>query len=188
REAYDSQNRLSGDASSRVRYFATMGLGKLGRREALPAIFAMLRDNADKDPYLRHAGVMALNWIGDIDALLAAGKDNFPAIRMSALLALRRLQRNEIAVFLNDADPAIVLEAARAINDQPINGAMADLAPLIEKPTASEPLLRRVLNANFHFGTGESAKALAGFAARGDAEENMRVERSEERRVGEEGR
>src|SRR5206468_7922975 len=90
-KAYDGLIKLSGDASPRVRYFATLGLGKLRGREALPAIFAMLRDNADKDPYLRHAGVMALNWIGDIDALLAAAKDSSSAIRMSALLALRRL-------------------------------------------------------------------------------------------------
>jgi quinoprotein glucose dehydrogenase len=179
-KAYDGLTKLSGDASPRVRFFATLGLGKLGRREALPAIFTMLRDNADKDPYLRHAGVMALNRIGDIDSLLAAAKDHSFAIRLGALLALRRLQRGEIAIFLNDADPAIVLEAARAINDEPINGAMPDLAGLIEKPTASEPLLRRVLNANFHFGTRESAKALAGFAARGEAEENMRVEALEE--------
>src|SRR5437867_1427606 len=81
-KAYNGLIKLSGDASSRVRYFAIMGLGKLGSREALPAIFAMLRDNADKDPYLRHAGVMALNWIGDIDALLAAAKDRSSAIRL----------------------------------------------------------------------------------------------------------
>ena len=179
-KAYDALIKRSSDASPRVRFFAAMGLGKLGRREALPAIFAMLRDNADKDPYLRHAGVMALKWIGDVGALLAAAKDASSAVRLGALLALRRLQRGEIAIFLKDADPAIVLEAARAINDEPINGAMPDLAGLIEKPTASEPLLRRVLNANFHFGTRESAKALAGFAARGDVEENMRAEALEE--------
>jgi quinoprotein glucose dehydrogenase len=179
-KAYDGLIKLSGDASPRVRFFTAMGLGKLGRREALPAVFAMLRDNADKDPYLRHAAVMALNWIGDIDALLAAAKDSSSAIRLGAVLALRRMQRGEIALFLKDADPAIVLEAARAINDEPINGAMADLAGLIENPTASEPLLRRVLNANFHFGTRDSAKALAGFATRGEVEENMRVEALEE--------
>jgi len=179
-KAYDGFVKLSSDANSRVRFYAALGLGKLGRREAFPAIFAMLRDNADKDPYLRHAGVMALSWIGDIGTLLAAANDRSTAIRMGALLALRRLQRGEIAVFLNDADPAIVLEAARAINDAPINGAMQDLAALIEKPTASEPLLRRVLNANFHFGTRESAKALAAFAARGESEENMRIEALEQ--------
>src|SRR5204862_481063 len=56
------------------------------------------------------------------------------------------------------------------------NGVMPDLAGLIEKRTTSEPLLRRVRNANFHFGTRDSAKALAGFAARRDGEENRRVE------------
>jgi len=154
---------------------------------------------------------------------------------MGALLALRRLQRDEIAVFLRDSDPAVVLEAARAINDEPINGALRELAALISdggahaagvpvaaarrdepgasvhqanaaspgsrssaigslggppsdargpralpKDAYSEPLLRRVLNANFHFGTKESAKALATFAARSDAAENMRVEALEE--------
>ncbi len=178
--AHDRLIKLLGDASSRVRFFAALSLGKLGRREALPAIFAMLRENADQDPYLRHAGVMALTWIDDIDSLLAAAKDSSSAVRLGALLAVRRLQRSEIAMFLNDNAPAIVLEAARAINDEPINGAMPDLAALIAKPTTSEPLLRRVLNANFHVGTTDSARALAAFAAREDAAENMRTEALDE--------
>src|SRR5207244_5667441 len=85
-----------------------------------------------------------------------------------------------------------------------INGAMHDLARLISRDTLlrvsgptetsedqgrgaphsypgwQEALLRRVLNANFHFGTMESAKALAAFAARSDAAENMRAEALEE--------
>ena len=191
--AYEGLIKLLNDASPRTRFFAAMSLGKLGRREALPAIYAMLRENADQDPYLRHAGVMALTWIGDTDALPAAAKASSSAVRMAALLAMRRLHRDEIAVFLNDTDPAIVLEAARAINDEPINGAMHDLARLISRDTLlrvsgptetsedqgrgaphsypgwQEALLRRVLNANFRFGTMESAKALAAFAARSDA-------------------
>ena len=178
--AYDGLLKLLGDASPRARFFAAMGLGKLGRREALPAIFAMLRENADKDPYLRHAGVMALTGINDMDALVIAAKDNSSAIRMGALLAMRRLRRAEIAVFLKDADPALVLEAARAINDEPINGAMRELAALIDKPIRDEAILRRVLNANFHYGTAQSAAALAGYAAHSDAVENMRVEALEE--------
>jgi quinoprotein glucose dehydrogenase len=179
-KAYDALVKLLSDTGPRVRFFAATSLGKLGRREALPAIFAMLRLNADEDPYLRHAGVMALAWIGDMDALVAAAKDSSSSVRMGALLAMRRLRRAEIAIFLNDSEAPIVLEAARAINDEPINGAMPELAALIAKPTASEPLLRRVLNANFRFGTAESAKALAAFSARGDAPENMRAEALEE--------
>jgi hypothetical protein len=32
----------------------------------------MLRENADRDPYLRHAGVMALQWIGSREAVESA--------------------------------------------------------------------------------------------------------------------
>src|SRR5256886_6446851 len=90
--AYDGLIKLLSDASPRTRFFAAMSLGKLGRREALPAIYAMLRENADQDPYLRHAGVMALTWIGDTDALLAAAKASSSAVRLAALLAMRRLR------------------------------------------------------------------------------------------------
>ena len=38
-------------------------------------------------------------------------------------LVLRRLRSPQIAQFLNDPDPRIVLEAARAINDEPIEAA-----------------------------------------------------------------
>jgi len=170
--AYDGLIKLLADSSARVRFFAAMSLGKLGKREAIPAIETMLRQNADKDPYLRHAGAMALTWIGDVDALIEAGKDESSSVRMGALLAMRRLQRDEIAMFVRDPDPFVVLEAARAINDEPVNGAAQNLAMLIsETPNYAstaeekEALLRRVLNANFHVGTTQTAKALAGYAA-----------------------
>ncbi|HWY76030.1 MAG TPA: HEAT repeat domain-containing protein, partial [Verrucomicrobiae bacterium] len=187
------------DASPRVRFFAAMSVGKFGRTDALPELYALLRRNADEDPYLRHAAVMGLTRIGDVDALLAASHDASPAVRMGVLLALRRLQRPEIAMFLHDSNPTLVLEAARAINDEPINGAIKELAALIDSPALNrfiggepilpgnapkegaeqlglEALLRRVLNANFHFGSAETAQALATFAARADAPANMRTE------------
>src|SRR5262249_2283559 len=185
--AYDGLIKLLTDSSARVRFFAAMSLGKLGKREAIPAIESMLRQNADKDPYLRHAGAIALTWIGDVDALINAGKDESSSVRMGALLAMRRLQRDEIAMFLHNPDPFIVLEAARAINDEPINGAAQDLAMLIsETPKFAstveekEALLRRVLNANFHVGTTQTARALACYAARKDAPDNMRAEALEQ--------
>jgi quinoprotein glucose dehydrogenase len=202
--AYDGLIKLLTDSFPRVRFFAATSLGKLGKREAIPAILSMLRENADKDPYVRHAGAMALTWIGDVDALIDAGKDESSSVRMGALLAMRRLQRDEIAMFLHDRDPFVVLEAARAINDEPINGAAQDLAALITNPPnfpsaaatnapdnspsgrtslvggQEEALLRRVLNANFHVGTTQTAKALAGYAARKDAPDNMRAEALEQ--------
>jgi quinoprotein glucose dehydrogenase len=68
------------------------------------------------------------------------------------------------------------LEAARAINDEPINAALPELAALIGQPLQSEHLLRRVLNANFRLGQAETAKALAQFASRTNAPEASRAE------------
>ena len=76
------------DPSERVRFYAAMGVGKVGKGDAA-AIFAMLKENADKDAVLRHAGVWALATIGDVKGILVAGNDSSAAVRMGALLALR---------------------------------------------------------------------------------------------------
>jgi quinoprotein glucose dehydrogenase len=167
---------LMRDPQSRVRFFAAMALGKLGRKEATPALLHMLRDNADRDAFLRHAGVMALSGIGDREALHEGAKDSSAAVRLAVLLTYRRLASALVAGFLNDADPRLVLEAARAINDVPISAAMPHLAALSSRTGMSEPLLYRVLNAHFRLGKEENARALAAMAARQDVPWAVRVE------------
>ena len=175
--AYDALASAVKDPDGRVRFFAAMSLGKLGRNEAVPAIAQMLRDNRDEDPYLRHAGVMALARINDLAQIVSLGRDESSAVRLAALLALRRLERPEIETFLADADPRLVLEAARAINDASIQSGLPALARLLEKSaTSGDPLVRRVLNAQFRIGSGESAVALAQFSKSQDAREARRVE------------
>src|SRR5262249_19244162 len=71
------------DKESRVRFFAAQGLARVGTDgDALKAVTAMLRDNDDKDAFLRHTGVMALAACRDRDALLKAGDDPSAAVRM----------------------------------------------------------------------------------------------------------
>jgi quinoprotein glucose dehydrogenase len=164
------------DPDLRVRFFAAEGLGKLGNKKAVAPLLAMLRENADSDPFLRHAGVMGLVGTADPTALQAAARYNSRSVRMGALLAMRRLRLPGITVFLHDADALIVLEAARAINDVPINDAMPQLAALIDKPTQSEPLDWRVINANFRIGKEENATALAAYATQSGATETVRGE------------
>ncbi|MBI4661959.1 MAG: HEAT repeat domain-containing protein [Verrucomicrobia bacterium] len=189
-EALEPLARLLQDPSPRVRMFAAFGLGKLGRQEATEPILQMLRDNADRDPFLRHAGVMALVWLNDMNALVAAAKDSSASVRMGVLLAMRRLARPEIAMFLYDPNPALVLEAARAIYDLPIESAWSQLAVLVNsqsklrnaKAEASgtvelrTPVLRRALCANFRLGKLENALALADFSARREFPEGLRAE------------
>jgi quinoprotein glucose dehydrogenase len=164
------------DDSVRVRFFAATALGRVGGPGAVQALVAMLAQNENQDAYLRHAGVMGLMGSATVADLQELGKDARPAVRMGAVLAMRRLERPEIAQFLKDADSKIVAEAARAINDVPIQGAMPALAGLITEKGLADLVWYRVLNANFRLGTPETARALAQFVGRSDAPEKMRVE------------
>jgi quinoprotein glucose dehydrogenase len=174
--AFDALVTLLKDPEPRVRLFAALSLGKLGRVEAVGPVVEMLRGNADRDPFLRHAGVMALTASADASALRAATRDRSAAVRMGALLALRRRENPEVAQFLDDPEPRLVVEAARAIYDVPIPAALPRLAALIGRPGLAPPLLLRVLNAHFRLGRPENASALAAFAARADAPEALRAE------------
>src|SRR4029077_10213117 len=108
--AYDSFVRLLEDPSPRVRFFAAMGLGHVGKKEAVAPLLAMLARAEDKDPYIRHAGGFGLAGCGDTAALVKASKNPSFGARVGALLALRRMGRWEVASFLHDSDPRIVLE------------------------------------------------------------------------------
>ena len=176
-KAYAGLVKLTSDPDLHTRAIGTIALGKLGRRESVPAVFAMLRENDNKDPHLRHAGVMALLGANDMDALLAAISDPSPGVRMALVIAFRRLGNEAVASFLTDSNEKIALEAVRAVNDVPVSGAMRQLAGLIGKPMKdNEPLVRRVVNANYRFGTKDTAVALASFAAKSDASNNGRAD------------
>jgi quinoprotein glucose dehydrogenase len=190
-ESLDKLLPLLKDGSLRVRHVAAIAIGKIGRPPAIAPILEMLRENDDKDSVVRHSAVMALAGSGDPIAILAAAADGSPAVRMGALLALRRLETPQLAKFLHDPDPRLVLEAARAIHDLPIEAAVPELAQLVNQPIVADAaakdrisqefdgrdaLLRRVLNANFRLGTSGNARAVAHFAARSDVPEAMRIE------------
>lgn len=162
--------------SPRVRLQAALALGKLKERKAVPALLQVLDQNNNQDRYLRHAASTALAWIGSVEPLIAAAKSDSPGIRMGALLALRRLERSEISAFLNDSEPLIATEAARAINDLPISGAMAELASLQSRSPISVELARRIVNANYREGTRESAKRLTALSLEPAFPEVARVE------------
>ncbi|TDJ71257.1 MAG: glucose dehydrogenase, partial [Planctomycetota bacterium] len=118
----------------RARLFAAMALGKLGRTESIGPVAQMLRAADDGDPWLRYAGIFALGSMADQAAVLALADDASAAVRRAVLVVLRRHERPEVARFLDDPDPSIVAEAARAIYDVPILSAMEALAVRLERP------------------------------------------------------
>lgn len=174
--AFDGLIKGLRNPEERTSMFAAEALGKLGRPETFAQLALMIREAGDHDPNLRHAYVDALLGLHDDEALKQAARHDAGAVRMAAVLALRQLRRPELAQFLEDDEPALVLEAARAIHDENVTDALPPLAALIEKPQLSEALMVRVLNANFRVGQPANAAALANFAAREDAAEVLRID------------
>ncbi len=190
---YSNYSRVIEDPHPRVRFYGALWLGKTvarGYHEIQTAdgseqlanlrntspIFEMIRQNADDDAYLRHAGVMALTWINDLPSLVDRVDDRSPAVRLAAVLALRRLQRPEVSAYLNDSEPQIVLEAARAIYDLGLAEALPQLAAMTRQQGVSVAVLRRALHALFRLGKTENAAFLVAFAENPQADEGLRVE------------
>jgi quinoprotein glucose dehydrogenase len=177
-EAGDSLIAQLKDTSPRVAFFAAQSLGKLARGDAASALLERARTNEDRDLTLRHALVMGLVGGRNFEALHAAVRDPSASVRLTTLLALRRLSDPAIAQFLTDSDSFLVAEAARAINDAPITAAQAALAAQIARPNFGEDRLfaLRVLNANARTGGAAQAEALAQVAADGQQREDLRAE------------
>lgn len=140
--AGEALRELLRDDSPRVRFFAAMALGRLRHKDAIDDLITMIWENADRDVYLRHAGVMALHGMNDLDRVLEYIADESPAVRLAVLLVLRRSGDARLADFLADPEERLVTEAARAINDLPIDAATPALAALL-KPASAEALEAR---------------------------------------------
>ena len=157
------------DESPRMRMFAALELGKRKPPAAVDALVKMLVANNDADPVLRFAGIAGLAGCASPEALAAMATHQSRAVRLAAVVALRRLSSPLVGKYLGDRDPLVVLESARAIHDVPIVEAFPALAELMKQPVPEgengDALFRRVLNANFHLGSIDRARRLANFAA-----------------------
>ena len=169
---------LLADAAPRVQFFAAEALGRIAFKPAQAPIVAMLAQNADKDVYLRHAGSVALASIGDGTGLEGLAQHESAAVRLAAVVALRRMGHAGVARFLADADERIVTEAARAINDDGgIEAAVPALAAALKETRfKSEPLLRRAISANLRTGSNEAAERVAAFATDASRASRLRIE------------
>jgi len=166
KEAGEELLPLLKDENSRARFFAAEALGRIAYEPAINAIIELLRSNNDEDNYIRHAGSLALARIGKTEPIVALSNDPSRAVRIAAVVALRRMQHPDIAVFLKDADEYIVTEAARAINDDlSIDGALPALGDVLaDHRFKSEALIRRAINANLRVGTDKAMQNLIDYA------------------------
>jgi quinoprotein glucose dehydrogenase len=185
---------LLADASARVRFQAAMAVGKSSDLTQVENVVAMLAENDNKDPFLRHAGAFALRKVATSDMTRIVGKQASAAVRLAVVIAMRAslldtvagigmdnpkgvMRRGTIStiasgnivlnLMLADKDPAVVSEAAWALHDtRPQDGVCLGLASLLEKnPNASEPALRRSITATRRVGADQNLEALVKFAA-----------------------
>lgn len=153
------------DKENRVRFFAALSLGKIGYKPAFEPLCAMLAENNDQDPILRHGGVMGLVGCATAQEIAAKAAGTPVALRGAAAVALRRLKSPLVAEFLKDADETVVLDAARAIHDVPIETAMPALAAVTANPAIKDTnILGRAINARYRLGGSENAQALVALA------------------------
>ncbi|MEX2591316.1 MAG: HEAT repeat domain-containing protein [Anditalea sp.] len=166
------------DGHSRVRFFAAEALGRIGHEPAISGLVELLASNNDGDAYIRHAASLALARMGKAEPVLALAGHPSAAVRLGAVLALRRMSLPGIARFLEDEDEYIVTEAARAINDDfSIEGALPALGNVLRDPRfTDEALLRRAINANLRVGSGEALQNLIDYSGLESAPLAMRTE------------
>ncbi len=166
------------DNSGRARFFAAEALGRIAYEPAIKPVIAMLEANNDEDAYLRHAGSLALARIGKAEPLVALSGHSSRALRIAAVVALRRMRNPGIAAFLQDADEFVVTEAARAINDDlSIPDALPALGDVLRNTRfTNEALLRRAINANLRVGSEKAMQNLIAYAQREDSPAPMRAE------------
>ena len=176
--AADTLTRLLEDDSPRVRMLAAQALGRIGHGPAHDDLVEMLAANANEDAHLHHAGTIALARIGNVEALGGLADHPSRAVRLAAVVALKRLEAPAVARFLDDEASTVVTNAARAINDDTfIEEALPDLARTLDRtPVGSEPLVRRAINASLYSGRPADAERLARFAGRTAVDAELRAE------------
>ncbi len=162
----------------RVQFFATEALGRTMNKKAIQPILDMLEKNNDEDTWLRHCGAIALSRIGDPQPLVNLAHHESEALRIVAVVALRRMQNSGVSQFLDDQQEYIVTEAARAINDDySIEQSLPDLANLLIKNRfTDEALVRRAINANLRVGKADNLRTLTKYTTNKTAPPEMRAE------------
>lgn len=181
---------LLSDESPRVQSLAAIAIGKLGNPQAVVSLAEIIIRNANSDPWLRHGAVMGMAGSASpqlITRYIEEGAS--PALQLAGVLALRMQKAPELKNFLTKSrmDPLVLAEAARAVNDVPVEEATQDLAALLAnaeliseaapilKPSGNnedaafrnkvEPILIRSINAAYRLGGPANAKALAQLAS-----------------------
>ena len=171
---------LLNDTSARVRFEAAIAIGKLKSHDDFNAVTEFIKTNNNRDRYLRHAGIYALQHIakqpGELTALSGS---NSPAVRLAAVVALRRLHSPELDAFLQDPDPNVQDETIRAIDDLDLvelKKRSVTLLDQVDTRSWQPMILRRLVNHAYRNGTSEDAQRIVRIIANPKIDQGVREE------------
>ena len=187
---------LCSDKSAIVRAQASLGLGKIGDESSIEAIKTMIVENGNRDPIVRHGGIMAIRGIaikehekGESSFIDALATSESAFVRLATVVALRKQYQYNVLNggdntyvirlldrLVGDDDAVVALDAARAVHDLQMDEGMDTLAKLVGKSRLSEHLIRRAISANNRIGDKESAIRLANFAANSDYDADRKLD------------
>ncbi len=157
------------DPSLRVRSFAALAAARLGAEKHLPEVLAMLKQNADADPVLRHAGSYAIDRLCKTpEALDAVAKDDNASVRLAVVITLRRRLDPSTARFVKDKSTIVADEAIRAVHDLGLEAGRPAVAALIDDLGSREWttfMLRRLTHSAFRLGGEKNAGRVVAIAA-----------------------
>ena len=163
--------------SAIIKAAGCMALGLLGSDESISEIVKVLSDNENRDPILRHAGIMGLAGVKDYAKLGLLRSNPNEAVRLAAVVALRKQANPIVFEFLSDSSAKVQKEAVRAIHDvQQLHSQLPALAELAISSDTDDAVVGRVLNASFRLGREVDAVRLANFAARSTCKDAFRIE------------
>ncbi len=155
---------LLSDTSDRVRFEAAIAIGKLKSQRDFDAVTDFIKANNNRDVYLRHAGIYALQHIvRQPNELAALSKSDSSAVRLAAVVALRRMNSPELKTFLQDTDPKVQDETIRAIDDLDmveLKKLSSTLLDKVDQRSWKPMILRRLVNHAYRNGTLEDAQRI----------------------------
>lgn len=174
--------RLLEDPSARVQLFAGITCGKLKSPGALGALVSLLVAADNQIPVLRHAGVSGLVGVATPDELQGFSTHPSEAMRIAAVVALRKLGATRgMMAFLDDVSELVQSDAVRGIYDD------ADPARFAQHPEALEAvavkldtphstsITIRALAANRRLGTPTAIGRMVAFVAEPNNASELRV-------------
>lgn len=114
--------KLLGDDNPAIRREAATAMGRIGRAEAVAALFNALRAGGDR--FLEHSLIYAIIRIDNRAATLPGLADPSPLVRRAALIAMDQmdhgdLTRDLVTPLLNSDDPALQKTALAIITARP---------------------------------------------------------------------